>query len=113
MQLIVLKKIFFKLMNNSVFDKRMEILRKRISVKLVNNSKNYVRCISKPSFISQITFSKNFVTIHEIKSVLTLNKPICVGFSILDISKLFMYEIHTKISKTNLMLNCCLLIQTV
>ena len=74
----------------------MENLRKRISVKLVNNSKDYVRCISKPSFLSQKTFSKNFVAIHEIKPVLILNKPINVGFSILDLSKLLMYEFHYK-----------------
>ena len=58
-------------MNNSDFSKTMENLRK--SVKLVNNSKDYVRCISKPSFISQKIFSKNCVTIHEIKPVFTLN----------------------------------------
>ena len=40
-------------MNNSVFGKIIENLRKRISVKLVNNAKDYVRSISKPSFISQ------------------------------------------------------------
>ena len=51
MQSIVLKKIFFKLMNNSVFGKTMEHLRKRISVKLINNAKDYVKCVSKPSFI--------------------------------------------------------------
>ena len=71
-------------MNNSVFGKIMENLRKRISVKLVNNAKDYVKCISKPSFVSQKIFSKNFAAIHEIKPVLTLNKPIYVGFSILD-----------------------------
>ena len=74
MQLIVLK--------NSVFGKTMENLRKRISVKLVNNAKDYVRCISKPSFVSQKIFSKAFVAIHEIKPVSALNKPIYVGFSI-------------------------------
>ena len=75
-QLIVLKKIFLKLMNNSVFGKTMENLKKRISVKLVNNAKDYVRYISKPSFVSQKILSKNFVAIHEIKPVLPLNKPI-------------------------------------
>ena len=67
MQLIVLKKIFLKLMNNSVFCKTMENLRKRISVKLIINAKGYVKCISKPSFISQRIFSKTFVAIHKKK----------------------------------------------
>ena len=78
----------------------MENLRKRISLKLVNNAKDYVRCISQPSFVSQKMFSKNFVAIHEIKPVLTLNKPIYVGFSILDLSKLLMYEFHYKYMKS-------------
>ena len=61
-------------MNNSVFGKTTENLRKRINVKLVNNAKDYVKCINKPSFVSQKIFSKNFVAIHEIKPVSTLNK---------------------------------------
>ena len=68
-------------MNNSVFGKTMENLRKRISVKLVNNAKDYIKYISKPSFVSQKIFSKNFVAIYEIRPVLILNKPIYVGFS--------------------------------
>ena len=47
------EKDFLKLINNSVFGKTMDNLRKRVSVKLFNNFKDYVRCISKPSFISQ------------------------------------------------------------
>ena len=77
-------------MNSSVFGKAMEILRKRISLKLVNNSKEHVRCISIPSFISQKIFSKSFVAIHEVKPVLTLNKPVYAGFSIFDLNKLLM-----------------------
>ena len=92
---------FFKLVN-SVFGRTMENLRKRISIKLVNNAKDYVRCISKPSFVSQKIFSENFVAIHEIKPVLTLNKPIYVGFSILDLSKYLMYEFHYKYTKSKL-----------
>ena len=89
----------FKLINNSVFGKTIENLRKRISFKLINNAKYYVMCRSKPSFVSQKIFSKNFVAIHEIKPFLTLNKPIYVGFSILDLSNLLMYEFHYKYIK--------------
>ena len=105
------EKDFFKLMINSVFGKTMENLRKRICAKLINNAKDYVRCLSRPSFVSQKIFSKNFVAVHKIKPVLTLNKPIYVGFSILELSKSLIYE-YTNISKINLMLSCCLLIQT-
>ena len=75
-------------MNNSVYAKTMENLRKIINVRLVNNAKDYKKYVSKPSFVSQKIFSKNFVAIRETKPVLTLNKPIYVGFSILDLSKL-------------------------
>ena len=89
----------FKLMINCIYGKTCENIRKRINVKLVNNSKDYLRCVSKPNFISQKIFDKNFVTIHQMKPVLTLNKPIYVGFIILELSKLFMYKFHYKYDK--------------
>ena len=82
------------------FVKTMGNLRKRISVKLINNAKYFVKCIRKPRFILQKIFSKNFVATHKIKPVLILNKPIYVGFSILDLSKLLMYEFHSKYIKS-------------
>ena len=87
-------------MDSIVFGKTFENLRKRISVKLVNIAKDYVKCISKPSFDSQKIFSKNYVAIHEIKSVLTLNKPIYVRFSILYLNKYLMYEFPYKYVKS-------------
>ena len=68
MQLIVLKKNYFKVMNNRVFGKTMGNLRKGMSVKLVNNAKDYVKCISKPSFISQKIFSKNVLLLFMKKT---------------------------------------------
>ena len=88
------KKNFFKLLTNRIYGKCMENLRKRINVKLINNSKDYTRYVSKPNFISQKIFSKNFVAVHQIKSVLTLNKPIYMRFSSLELSKLLMYKFH-------------------
>ena len=90
---------FFKLMVNSVFGKTMENLRKRICVELINNAKDYVKCVNRPSFVSQKIFSKNFVAVYKIKPVLTLNKPIYVGISILELSKSLMYEFHYKYIK--------------
>ena len=64
----------------------MENLRKRINIRLINNARDYVKCVSKPTFVSQKIFSKNLVAIHKIKPVLVLNKPVYVGFSILELS---------------------------
>ena len=81
-------------MINSFFGKAMENLAKRINVRLVSNAKDYKKYVSKPSFVSQKIFSKDLVAIHKIKPVLSLNKPIYVRFSVLDLSKLFMYDYH-------------------
>ena len=80
-------------MINSVYGKTIEDLRKRINVRLVNNAWDYKKYVSNPSFVSQKIFSKDFVTIHEIKPVLTRDKwTIYVGFSILDLSKIFLHD---------------------
>ena len=81
-------------MINSVYGKTMENLKKRIDVKLVNNAKDYKKYVTKSSFVSQKLFSKDLVAIHDIKLVLTLNKPICVGFNVLDLSSILMYDFH-------------------
>ena len=56
--------------------------------------KTYLRCVNKPSFISEKIFDKNVVAVHCSKTALTLNKPIYVGFCILALSKLLMYQFH-------------------
>ena len=53
-------------MNNSVYGKNMEELRKRINARLVNNAKDYTKYTSKPSFVSQKIFSKKIAAIHEL-----------------------------------------------
>ena len=84
------EKGFFKLMSNCTFGKAMENLRKLINVRLVDNDKDCKKYVSKPSFVSQKIFSKDLVAIHEIKPVLTFDKPIYIGFSIVEVSKLLM-----------------------
>ncbi|XP_066157649.1 uncharacterized protein [Euwallacea fornicatus] len=90
-------KNLFKLMNNAVFGKTMENIRKHRIVKLVNNwdlrygAKNL---ISNPNFHSVVKFSEQLVAIELNKSNLIFNKPLYIGMCILDISKLLMYEFH-------------------
>ncbi|XP_033729639.1 uncharacterized protein LOC117318793 [Pecten maximus] len=88
------EKDFYKLMNNSVFGKTMENLRKRMDVKLVNSEKKAVKLTCKPTFHEFRIFSDDLVGVHMLKSKLYLNRPIYVGFSILDISKTLMYDFH-------------------
>ena len=65
----------------------MENLRKRINVRLANNEKDFLKYTSKPTHITHKIFDKNYAVIHEIKPLLMLNKPIYVGFNVLELSK--------------------------
>ena len=91
-------------MSNSVYGKAMENLRKRI--RLVNNGKDFLKCTSRATHITHKVFDENYLAIHEIKPVLTLNKPICVGFFVLELSKWLMYDFHYNFIKNVSMLNC-------
>ena len=107
------EKDLFKLMINSAYGKTMEIFRKRINVRLINNEKDFLKYTSRPTHITHKIFGKNYAAIHEIKPVLTLNKPIYVGFTVLELSKWLMHDFHYNFIKNTLMLNCYLLTQTV
>ena len=95
------EKDFFKLMANSVYGKTMENLRKRINVRFVNSKKDFLKYTSRPTYVNHKLFNKNFAAIHEVKPVLILNKPIYVGFTVLDLSKWLMYDFHYNFIKKN------------
>ena len=88
------EKDFFKLMNNSVFGKTMENLRKRVNVKLVNDEKQLKKLTASPSFDYFRIFTNELAAVNMKKPTLYLNRPIYVGFSILDLSKTLMYDFH-------------------
>ena len=87
------EKDFFKLMINSVHGKTMQNLRKRINARLANNA-DFFKCTSTPTYITHKMFGKDFAAIHEIKHVLMLKKPIYTGFTVLDLSKWKMRDVH-------------------
>ena len=93
------EKDFFKLMNNSVFGKTMENIRKRVDVRLVTDEKKLLKLTSKPTYVSSKIFNENLVAVHKIKETLTLNRPAYVGMCILDLSKTLMYDFHYKYIK--------------
>ena len=88
------EKDFFKLMNNSVYGKTMENLRKRVDVRLVTDEKKLLKWTSRPTYVSCKIFNEDLVAVHKIKETLTLNRPAYVGMCILDLSKTLMYDFH-------------------
>ena len=98
-------------MNNAIYEKTMDSSRKRINVKLVNNEKNYLKCSSKPSFMSHKIshknqnilkyvkifdniFDNNLVGICKSKLASKLNKPAYIEMRTLELRKLLMYQFH-------------------
>ncbi|XP_031549086.1 uncharacterized protein LOC116286658 [Actinia tenebrosa] len=87
------EKNLFKLMNNSVFGKTMENIRKRVSVKIVGSREEAEEYVSQPGFVRYVEML-NFYVIHMKKANLFLNKPVYTGFTVLELSKLLMYEFY-------------------
>ena len=88
------EKDFFKLMNNSVFGKTMENIRKHRNIKLVTTEEKYLRMVMKPNFKSGVLFGENLMGCEMSKIKVVMNKPVYLGQAILDLSKIVMYEFH-------------------
>jgi hypothetical protein len=88
------EKDFFKLMNNACFGKSMENVRKRRNVELVSDSVKLKKLLAKPQLEQFIVVNKDFVLVDRIRKTVKLNKPIYVGFTVLDVSKLLMFDFH-------------------
>ena len=86
------EKDFFKLMNNAVLGKTMENVRKHRDIKLVKTDKKRNKLVSEPNFHTMKLIDNNLAIIEMKKVKVKMNKPIYVGLSILDISKITMYE---------------------
>ena len=84
----------------------------RIKTRIVKNSQDFIKYTSKPTCFNWTKFENNLAATHEKKTSLTLNKPIYVGFTVLEISKWEMHNLHYNfmIRKT---LNYYLLTRTV
>ena len=86
------EKDFYKLMNNAVFGKTMENVRKHRDIKLVTTNKKRSKLVSEPNYHTMHCISENLSIIEMNKTRVKMNKPIYLGLSILDISKILMYE---------------------
>ena len=89
---MIFEKDFFKLMNNAVFGKTMENVRKHRDIKLVTTEEKRIKLVSEPNYHTTKHFSKNLLAIEMKKTKVKMNYPVYFGMSILDISKTLMYE---------------------
>ena len=93
------EKDLYKLMNNSVFGKTMEHLRKRVDVKLERSHEEdkLRRLIASPAFARANIFDDDLAAIQVHKSNLVLNRPVYVGMSILDLSNHLIYFYYNQL----------------
>ena len=80
------EKDFFKLMNNAVFGKTMENVRKHRDIKLVTTDKRRNKLVSEPNYYTIKCFSENLVAIEMKRTKIKIYKPIYLGLSILKYS---------------------------
>ena len=81
-------------MNNSVFGKMMENIRKHRNIKLVNNEVDYLQAVMPPNFKSGTLIGPDLMGCEMGKIKVVMNKPVYLGQAILDLSKIVMYEFH-------------------
>ena len=85
-------KNFFKLMNNAVYGKTMENVRKHRDIKLVNNDTKRNKLVSEPNYRTTKWFSESLLATEMKKTLVRMNQPIYLGLAILSLSKTLMYE---------------------
>ena len=88
------EKDFFKLMNNSVFGKTIENIRKRQNIQLIDDRKLALKLTSRPNFDRCTIFDKHLIAVHMKNTEVYFNKPVYVGQAILDLSKTLMFNFH-------------------
>ena len=86
------EKDLFKLMNNAVFGKTMENIRKQRDIRLVTEDKKRDKLVSEPNYHTINYISEDLSIIEMNKTKVKMNKPIYLGLSILDTSKILIYK---------------------
>ena len=88
------EKNFYKLCNNAIFGKTLENFRNRINFDLVNNVQKFEKLVAQPNFKEVVYFNENLLGVHRYKSKMSLKNPNYLGATILDLSKVIMYEFY-------------------
>ena len=85
-------KYLFKLMDNAVFRKTMENMRKNRNIKLLTTERRRNYLVSEPNYLTKKIPTENLLAIEMRKTQILMNKLVYLGLSILDLSKTVMYE---------------------
>ena len=109
------EKDFFKLMSNAVFGKTMENVRKHRDIKLVKTDCKRNKLVSEPNYHIAKLISENLSIIEMKKRKVKMKKPIYLGLSILEISKIIMCEFWYNYIKKKYgdMVKLCYMVMTV
>ena len=93
------EKDLFKLMNNSIFGKTMENVRNHLDFELVSTPERFQKCVNNPTYRHRHIITEDLVGVEKNYETVRLNKPIYMGFSILDFSKVHMYSFYYDVLK--------------
>ena len=88
------EKDFFKLMNNSVFGKTIENIRKRQNIFIIDDRKKASKLTSRPNFDRATIFDKNLIAVHMKKNRSLFQQTSICWTRILDLSKTLMFDFH-------------------
>ena len=80
-------------MNNAVFGGTMENVRKHRDIKLSTTERRRNYSVSEPNYHTTKFFTENVLEIETKRAQIPMNKPVNLGFSILELSKMLMYEL--------------------
>ena len=91
------EKNFYKLLINSVFGKTLENVRCYRKSKLICNPSSAKKLLCKQNLSGYKMINSDLVLFDTFSEKVLLNKPIYIGFTVLDISKILMYDFHYKV----------------
>lgn len=94
------KKIYIKKNINSLYGKTLENVRNRLNLKMVCDPKKFEKLVAKTEFENAIVYDESLVAVQLSKTKVLFDKPIYIGFTVLELSKTLMYSFHYDVMKT-------------
>ena len=88
------EKDYFKLMNNAYYGKTCENVRNRVDVELVTNRDRLIKLHNNPRFKDEKRFDESLCAVLKRITNIKFDKPIFIGATVLELSKLLMYEFY-------------------